>query len=65
MSERPHAPRAAPPYQPDGRSLGEALSIVHILVPRQSAVDRLPDQVGERELGIRAPNLPRTNGGAC
>jgi hypothetical protein len=37
--------------------VGEALSIVHILVSRQPAVDRLPDEIGERELGVRAPRV--------
>ncbi len=37
--------------------MGEALGVVDVLVPRQSAVDRLPDQVGERELGVRAPRV--------
>src|SRR5208282_5115227 len=41
--------------QPEGRILREPLGVVHILVPRQAAVDRLPHQVGQRQLGVLAP----------
>ncbi len=37
--------------------MGEVLRIVHVLIARQPAVDRLPDQIGERELGVRAPRV--------
>ena len=38
--------------EPEGRVLGEALGVVDILVARQSAVYRLPHQVGQRQLGV-------------
>ena len=53
----PALPELLRPDQPEGRILGEAFSIIHVLVPRQSAVDRLPDQVGERELRVRASRI--------
>jgi hypothetical protein len=34
--------------------VGEPFRVVHILVARQAAVDRLPDQVGEWELPVLA-----------
>jgi hypothetical protein len=37
--------------------VGETFSIVHVLIARQASVDRLSDQVGERELGARAPRV--------
>jgi len=41
--------------QPEGRILREARGIVHILIPGQLAIDRLPQQVGQRQLDILAP----------
>jgi hypothetical protein len=35
--------------------LREARGIVHILIPGQPAIDRLPQQVGQRQLDILAP----------
>src|SRR5208283_5483158 len=52
------APRSqifSEPSQPKGRILRESLGVVHILIPRQSAVYRLPHQVGQRQLGVLAP----------
>ena len=51
--------RAALPYllradQPEGRILREPRGVVHILIPRQAAVYRLPHQVGQRQLGVLA-----------
>jgi hypothetical protein len=48
----PDLPRAD---QPEGRILGKARGVVHILIPGQAAVDRLPQQVGQRQLDILAP----------
>jgi hypothetical protein len=39
----------------DGERLGKARGVVHILIPGQAAVDRLPQQVGQRQLDILAP----------
>ena len=38
--------------EPEGRVLGEALGVVDILVARQSAVYRLPHEVGQRQLRV-------------
>ena len=35
--------------------LGEAVGVVDIFIPGQSAVHRLPQQVDQRQLGILAP----------
>ncbi|MGD1026853.1 MAG: hypothetical protein ABR989_03795 [Candidatus Binatus soli] len=35
--------------------MGEALGVVDILIPRQSALYRLPQQIGQRQLGVLAP----------
>jgi hypothetical protein len=43
------------PNQPEGRILGEALGIVDILVSRQAAVNRLSQEVAERQLDVPAP----------
>ncbi len=40
--------------QPEGRILAQPLGIIHILVPRQAAVHRLPQQIGEGKLRILA-----------
>ena len=37
--------------------MGKPLHVVRILLARQPAVDRLPDQVGERELRVLAPRI--------
>jgi hypothetical protein len=41
--------------QPEGRILREARGVVDILIPSQPAVDRLPQQVRQRQLDILAP----------
>ncbi len=48
----PDLPRAD---QPEGRILREARGIVHILIPGQPAIDRLPQKIGQRQLDILAP----------
>jgi len=37
--------------------VGEPFRVVHVLVARQAAVDRLPDQIGEWELRVLAPRI--------
>src|SRR6266849_2693843 len=43
--------------QPEGRVVGQPLGIVHILIPRQAAVHRLPQQVGEGQARILRPRV--------
>jgi hypothetical protein len=38
--------------EPESRVLGEPLGVVNVLVARQSAVDRLPHQVGQGQLRV-------------
>jgi hypothetical protein len=45
----PLAPEEPGPDQPEGRIVAEAFRVVDVLVPRQAAVDRLPDPVSRRE----------------
>jgi hypothetical protein len=52
---RPTLPNLVGTDQPEGRVSGEALGVVYILIPGQPAVDRLPQQVGQRQLDILAP----------
>ena len=42
------------PDQPEGRILREPLGVIHILVARHAAVDRLTEQVGQRDLSVLA-----------
>jgi hypothetical protein len=41
--------------QPEGRILGEALRVVQVLIASQTAVDGLPQQIGQRQLGVLSP----------
>jgi len=41
--------------EPEGRILRKALGVVDILIPGQSAVHRLPQQIDQRQLDIFAP----------
>ena len=40
--------------QPEGRVLRKPLRVVEVLVARQTAIDRLPQQVGKRKLRVLA-----------
>ena len=48
----PDLPRA---NEPEGRILGEPRGVVNIFVTRQPAIDRLAQQIGQRQLDIFAP----------
>jgi hypothetical protein len=47
----PDLPRAD---EPEGRILRQARGVVHILISGQAAIDRLAQQVGQRQLDILA-----------
>ena len=52
------APRSQIFREPMSRKVGSwerRCGVVDILIPRQAAVDRLPQQVGQRQLDILAP----------
>jgi len=51
---RPSIPDLLRTDQPEGRVLGKSLRIVEVFVTGQPAVDRLPQQVGERKLLVLA-----------
>jgi len=51
----PHA--AGTPSLPPAGIVGEPFRVVHVLVARQAAVDRLSDQVSEREVGVLAARI--------
>jgi hypothetical protein len=41
--------------RPEGWILGEALRVVHVLIASQTAVQRLPRQIGQKQLGVLSP----------
>src|ERR1700730_18520932 len=51
---RPPLPNLMRADQPESRILGKPPGVVNVFVTRQAAIDRLPQQVGQRQLDILA-----------